>query len=83
VIWFFQRAGSAMRVVTRFDQIAGEYVVEVEWSDRDTTVERYAEYEAFNQRVQRLHTELLEGRWLQHGTPTLIRDGWRGPTSSS
>jgi hypothetical protein len=83
VIWFFQRADAEMRVVTRFDQMAGEYVVEVEWPERDKVIERYADYDAFNQRVQRLHTELLESRWIQHGTPALIADGWRGPTSGS
>jgi hypothetical protein len=83
VIWFFQRAGAEMQVVTRFDQSSGDYIVEVAWPDRDKTIERYAEYEAFNRRVQRLHTELLESRWLQNGTPALISDGWRGPSSSS
>jgi hypothetical protein len=83
VIWFFQRAGAEMRVVTRFDQTSGDYVVEVEWPDRDRTSERFADYDAFNQRVQRLHAELLESRWMQNGTPALISDGWRGPSSSS
>jgi hypothetical protein len=83
VIWFFQRSGAEMRVVTRVDQHAGDYVVEVEWPDRDKAIERYAEYNAFNQRVQQLHRELLESRWIQQGIPTLMTDGWRGPTSSS
>jgi hypothetical protein len=83
VIWFFQRAGAEMRVVTRFDQTAGDYVVELEWPDRDKAIERYVDYEAFNQRVQRLQTELLESRWSQNGQPAFISDGWRGPTSSN
>jgi hypothetical protein len=81
MIWFFQRAGAEMRVVTRFDQTSGEYVVEVAWPGRDTAIERYTDYDAFNQRVQRLHKELMESRWIQHGTPAIISDGWRGPTS--
>ncbi len=72
-----------MRVVTRFDQHAGAYVVEIESSARDKVVENYAEYADFNQRVQRLHLELLESRWVQQGAPELITDGWRGPTSRS
>lgn len=72
-----------MRVVTRVDQTSGDYVVEVEWPDRDKTIERYADHEAFSQRVQRLHMELLESRWMQDGTPSFISDGWRGPTSSN
>jgi hypothetical protein len=83
VIWFFQRAGIEMRVVTRFDQHAGDYVVEVEWPDKDKAIERYGDYDTFNQRVQRLQLELLESRWMQNGTPALLSDGWRGPTSSS
>jgi hypothetical protein len=83
VIWFFERAGAEMRVVTRFDQTTSAYVVEVEWPDRDRTIERYVDYDAFNQRVQRLHMELLESRWMQDGAPAFISDGWRGPTSSS
>lgn len=81
MIWFFHRAGAEMRVVTRFDQTSGEYVVEVEWPGRDKVLERYTDYDAFNQRVQRLHMELIESRWTQHGTPAIITDGWRGPTS--
>jgi hypothetical protein len=82
VIWFFTRADEAMRVVTRFDQSAQEYIVEVEWPARQSVVERYADYSAFNQRVQQLHVELLESRWVQNGQPSLIADGWRGPISS-
>ncbi|HUE87289.1 MAG TPA: hypothetical protein VMO26_14540 [Vicinamibacterales bacterium] len=83
MIWFFERAGVEMRVVTRVDQRAGDYVVEVEWPDQDKTVERYVEYDDFNRRVQQLHIELLERRWVQQGTPTVLTDGWRGPSSSS
>ena len=83
VIWFFQRTGAQMRVVTRFDQLANAYVVEIESPAPDRIVERYADYDAFNERVQRLHLELLESRWVQQGPPTLITDGWRGPTSRS
>jgi hypothetical protein len=72
-----------MRVVTRFDQTTSDYIVEVEWPGRDRTIERYVDYDAFNRRVQRLHTELLESRWIQDGGPAFISDGWRGPTSSS
>jgi hypothetical protein len=83
VIWFFERAGAEMRVVTRFDQTTCAYVVEVERPDRDRTIERYVNYDAFQQRVQRLHTELRESLWTQDGAPAFISDGWRGPTSSS
>ena len=70
-----------MRVITRFDKSSEEYVVEIEWPQRDTVVERYHDYTAFNQRVQKLHIELLESRWEQHGMPSVMADGWRGPTS--
>ena len=72
-----------MRVITRFDKTSGEYVVEVEWPQRDKIVERYADYGDFNARVQRLHMELLESRWEQNRTPAVMADGWRGPTSRS
>ena len=83
MVWFFQRAGLEMRIVTRFDRSSREYVVEVEWPNRPAAIERYADYEAFNSRVQKLQVELLESRWEPHGMPALIADGWRGPTSSS
>jgi hypothetical protein len=70
-----------MRVVTRFDNVAAEYVVEVEWPDRDPVVERYTDYGLFNDRVQRLQIELVESQWQQSGTPEVMGDGWRGPLS--
>jgi hypothetical protein len=81
VIWFFQRSGQEMRVITRFDNASAEYIVEVEWPDRDRVIERYADYGPFNARVQRLHVELVESQWQQDGTPELLGDGWRGPIS--
>jgi hypothetical protein len=81
VVWFFQRAGAEMRVVTRFDQMTGDYVVEVQWPGQANAIERYSDYDAFNQRVQRLHSELMESRWIQLGMPARLKDGWRGPTS--
>ena len=72
-----------MRVITRFDRASDEYVVEVEWPDRDKSVERFADYDAFNSRVQGLHIELIESSWMQQGAPGLLKDGWRGPTSRS
>jgi hypothetical protein len=83
MVWFFARSGQELRVVTRFDSRANEYVVEIEWPGRDTILERYADYAVFNARVQRLHLELLESRWTQNGSPALIEGGWRGPTSRS
>ena len=68
-----------MRVVTRFEQSSREYVVEVEWPERATTIERFTDHAAFNERVQRLHMELLESQWEQDGGPAILADGWRGP----
>jgi hypothetical protein len=82
VIWFFQRADEEMRVITRFDRNSEEYVVEIEWPQRDKIIERYTDYGAFNVRVQRLHMELLESRWAQNGTPAVMNDGWRGPVTN-
>lgn len=81
MIWFFQRAGEELRVVTRFDRSSNEYVVGVEWPDQPPQEERYSDYAAFNRRVQDLHGQLLESAWLQSSAPELLQDGWRGPIS--
>ena len=72
-----------MRIVTRFDGGSAEYIVEIQVAGRDTKEERYTDFDGFNRRVQKLQTELLESRWVQNGTPAIMRDGWRGPTSGA
>ena len=81
VVWFFQRAGSELRVVTRFDRSSEEYVVEIEWPDGERRTERFADVEAFDIRIRQLHMELVDGRWRQQGAPALLPDGWRGRMS--
>lgn len=79
MVWFFHRSGQDMRVVTRFDRRSEEYVLEVHWADRPPEHERFASFEAFNQRVQALQAELTGNRWMQSGPPALLAHGWRGP----
>ena len=65
MIWLFERGDRVARLVTRFDTPAGEYVLEMEWSDGLVTTERFSDFEAFQSRVITLEHKLLSEEWRQ------------------
>jgi hypothetical protein len=79
VIWFFQRNSQMLRLETRFDQAANEYVLVIGWDDRPEETERFRDLEPFRARVIELEGQLKAENWHQRGAPTIIPDGWRGP----
>ena len=77
MVWFFSRDTNELRVETRYDNDAAEYVLIVHWPDGRHHTERFSTLADFRDRVVELqHTMEVEG-WLSSGSPQILRDGWR------
>lgn len=77
MLWFFSRDTNELRVETRYDNGAAEYVLVVHWPDGRRQTERFSTPADFRERVVELqHTIEVEG-WLSSGSPQILRDGWR------
>jgi hypothetical protein len=79
MIWFFARGNEAVRVETRFDNAAREYVLEIDWANRPPEIERFRDHAAFEARVVGIEARLRSESWAQVGGPEILPDGWRGP----
>ena len=79
MVWFFARGQSQVRLETRFDDAAKEYVLDVAWPDRPPETERFRDLEAFRARVIILEDQLAAEHWTQVGSPEILPRGWRGP----
>jgi hypothetical protein len=79
LIWFYERAGEALRVETFFDRATDEYVLVINWSDRPVETERFGTITAFHTRVDRLEQRLVTEQWAPSAAPQILPDGWRGP----
>jgi hypothetical protein len=79
MIWLYARGNEALRLETRFDQEANEFVLVVVRSDQRTEVHRFSDQTTFEARLRSLEEELAEARWCQVGSPRIVLDGWKGP----
>ena len=77
MVWFFSRDTNELRVETRYDNDAAEYVLIVHWPGGRHQTERFSTLAEFRDRVVELqHVIEVEG-WLSSGSPQILRDGWR------
>ena len=77
MVWLYERGAEALRLETRFDENAREYVLVILWADGRAETERFREYAAFDARLRGLEQQLSAEHWMLAGSPTFLRDGWR------
>jgi hypothetical protein len=77
MIWFFARDGQDVRIETRYDNKASEYVLVVHWPDGSTQTDRFSSESQFRSRVLELQKHIESEGWRSVGSPQIIRDGWR------
>jgi hypothetical protein len=78
MVWFYKRSDGDLRIETRFNSVAHEYVLEVTWPGRPPVTERFGSAAAFDIRVLALEQELEKAQWQQAGSPEVLPHGWRG-----
>ena len=77
MVWFYKRSDGDLRIETRFDSVADEYVLEVAWPGRPVMTERFTDTAAFETRVLALERQLDQEHWQQVGSPEILPHGWR------
>jgi hypothetical protein len=77
MIWFFSRATDELRIETRYDSDAANYVLVVNWPDGRRQTECFSTLADFRQRVVELQQIIDVEGWLSSGSPQILRDGWR------
>ncbi len=75
MIWLYEKDAAALRIETRYDNTALEYVVTVHRSDGSSS-ERYTALEDFRQRLLTLEKTLADQQWQRVGAPIIDPDGW-------
>jgi hypothetical protein len=83
MIWFFSRDDEGLRIETRYDNQAEDYVVVVHWPDGRSQTERFPVESQFRSRVLELQKYIDDEGWVSARSPELILDGWRRGTSRS
>lgn len=76
MVWLFERDEHAVRIETRYDEAAAEYLLIQEQKDGAQQVERFPDSDVFRARLQELEDQFVSGEWTRTG-PFLLRDGWK------
>jgi hypothetical protein len=76
MLWFFQNGEKTIRLETKYDAAAGDFVAVIEWPDGIECIERFNDGEAFRTRLIELETQLAEQNYQQDGGPTILPEGW-------
>lgn len=76
MLWFFEREEQALRLETRYDNDAAEFVVTVQWPDGRQQTERFTELEACRAWLVALENALEAERWNPQGPPIFLPYGW-------
>lgn len=77
MIWFFSRDTDELRVETRYDNGAANYLLVVNWPDGRRQTERFSTESDFRDRVVELQQTIDVDGWLSSGSPQIVREGWR------
>ena len=76
MLWFYERNDDCLRVETKYDREASEYVVMVRYADGREQIQRFAETIAFRIWLESLERTLQKERWTLRGGTEILPDGW-------
>ena len=76
MIWFYTRDQESLRLETRYDNEASEYVLEVRAPGVPPTSERFRNAAAFQKRLIEIEDGLGGQKWKRSGPPLVLPDGW-------
>jgi len=76
MIWFYTRDRDSLRLETRYDNDALEYVGILTRPDGTRDVKRFATVETFREWLVTLEAELNAQRWTSSAEPQVLPDGW-------
>lgn len=76
MVWFFSREHEELRIETRFDNDACEFVVTLRFPNGSSETERFATLERCRARLVALELRLESERWTNEGPPLFVADGF-------
>lgn len=76
MLWFYSRDQEALCVETRYDNQALEYVGILKYPSGEKEIHRFPTVKAFREWLLAVDRRLIDERWLQHGPPHILPDGW-------
>lgn len=76
MVWLFERDEHAVRIETRYDEAAAQYLLIQDRREGAPRVESFTDADLFRARLQELEDEFVAGQWKRTG-PFLLRDGWK------
>ena len=77
MLWFFERDDESLRLETRYDNDASEYVAIVRHPDGRKDTYRFAAAEAFRSWLLGFEESLRDEYWVSQSQPVILPDGWR------
>ena len=75
MVWLFERDSESLRLETRYDNDAAEFLLIMHRPD-GPQIERFKDSVTFRRRLEVLERQLESDNWKQHG-PTFLHDGWK------
>ena len=76
MLWFFRRQEESLRLETRYDNKASEYVAVVRWPDGRQQTEQFTKGEAFRAWLAAFEDALDGEFWSRDRSPVVLPDGW-------
>ena len=76
MLWFFEREHDSVRLETRYDNDAAEYVAVVTYPDGREETERFPEADLFRRWLEAWQRTLELDHWSRRGPPIVLPDGW-------
>jgi hypothetical protein len=76
MLWFFERGPQAVRLETRYDNDAAEYVAVATYPDGREATERFPDADSFRRWLEAWERTLEAEHWSRRGPPIVLPDGW-------
>lgn len=76
MLWLFDRNDQHLRLETRYDNDTSEYVLILNWPDGREETERFADQQDYRRRLVALENRFETERWVRHGPPMILPEGW-------
>lgn len=82
MIWFFHRGTEEIRLETKYDSAAGDFVAVLHYPDGTQHADRFSDEHAFRTYLLDLERRLLRERWRQDRRTVVLPEGWLNPRSA-
>jgi hypothetical protein len=80
MLWFYERDHVSLRLETRYDNDAAEYVAILHHPGGRQETQRFDNQNAFRKWLVSVEQHLEADRWTPKGPPHILPDGWPDKT---